>query len=487
MPALVKQTGPYFLLFLLAAGLYLFWWDVAWFWDDFQMVWSDPEGKILYWFAYKNPQNGFYRPIQGAMLALSQAWYGGDNRFLHAVQFLLHGAMGSVIFWGLRRFGFSLTQALVAGILMVVSQGATLAVLSNDTFSQLLGTLTGVSAVLLIGLVLKDSRFRVLTHPMIWVALFLVGVSLLSKESSAIFPAIVVAMLWLGAVWGNLKAPSAWTRFLFQALPFVAVTLLYLVVRQSVVGADASLGESKYNFALGMNIPKNVLLLLASGLMPASTVTAFLAAKTRDFVVLGGIGLLTAVWCGVLVWGIVHRRYWRWGAIFGGVALLGTFPMALLNHVSELYVYNSLPFLCALSGIAVGGLLAERSGAVRWVVGAVLGVVVLANVLGVEGKAQRMHNNGVEAAALLNSAVREAEELPENARMVLQNPPTDRPLYSIFEMNGFELIQYADDEIKRLAHRPDLTVEIPRKALVPKAIDGAHVFTVLGTKLVPVN
>ena len=85
MPALVKQTGPYFLLFLLAAGLYLFWWDVAWFWDDFQMVWSDPEGKILYWFAYKNPQNGFYRPIQGAMLALSQAWYGGDNRFLYQI------------------------------------------------------------------------------------------------------------------------------------------------------------------------------------------------------------------------------------------------------------------------------------------------------------------------------------------------------------------------------------------------------------------
>src|SRR5581483_7879969 len=138
------------------------------------------------------------------------------------------------------------------------------------------------------------------------------------------------------------------------------------------------------------------------------------------------------------------------------------FPMVLMNHISELYIYNSTPFFSILAGIGLGAAL-ECLQARRYVASALGGGILLlfaSHVAAVRDKALLMQENGERATMLLDRLAPYFDQVPQNGALLLVNPRSSHAEYTVYLMNGFNMLQFGEADIKKLHAREDIDLAI---------------------------
>ena len=138
------------------------------------------------------------------------------------------------------------------------------------------------------------------------------------------------------------------------------------------------------------------------------------------------------------------------------------FPMAAMNHFSELYAYNCMPFIAAIVGLGFGSLVGTGglTGFRRRVI-VVVGVLLLvSHGIATQSKTRMMWENGRLAWEWLPSIVNAARIAPARAMLMLVNPKPDGPSYSSFLLYGFDVLSDAGEWIRASARRTDLNVGI---------------------------
>jgi hypothetical protein len=463
------RIGAIWFLVLVVAGtlLYLPGLNGAYYADDFILVFDSPGSQLFTYFTTRLP-NMFYRPLQGFFLALVQGSVGLDTIPIHVTQLLLHCLLCGLLYLHALESGMPRPGALFGSFFMLFSQANVLAVANCDTLSQVLGTLAGCLALY----VLDPHRIQGSCPPgglhgethakrAYITALLLYVVSLLSKESSVAFLPLLLFLYVISVVREGDRAERM-RRTLLGATPFVLVTIAYVVMRDLAGSKEVAFGVERYDIRLGLNVPRNLVMLFFASTAPFSSVDVFQSFQLRDAgeILLFGLGTLLVT--GFVVYGIVRGRRRGVAVFWIASAIVTLVPVVPLNHVSELYTYNAMPFVALLFGLAFGTHLALAAGRKRrklvvW--GAALILLVGLGVFARQ-KIMMVKRNGEEATRLLKVVTKYVEMVPKNGELLLVNPPSDRPEYSVFAMNGFSVLDYAEQRIRRITNRPDISIQI---------------------------
>lgn len=357
------------LFFLLVGAFFIYFPGLqgAYFGDDFQNFVDPPPDSSLYFFHHRlDPRPHAYRPLEATVLLLIQRHFGLETWPIHVLQVVLHAILSWVVFIWMRHRSFSLPQSLVAGVIMLVSQANVYAVLSNDTFSQVSGTLLGCFTILLLArsnssneVGLKKfavNRFSVGTY---WCSVACFSLALFAKETSVSF--FPMACIVIGTI---LCRKVGWRRAfkpaIFQILPFLLFLLIYLAARSALGIRQSAFGSDRYDFHLGLNIIKNTGQFIFQAFLPISSVTVFRDIVQHYFPVVFSAGLATIALILITSRQVLFLEKGRILSLVVVFAFLGLFPVILLNKASELYLYNSMPFIAILSGSAFGYFLEKK-------------------------------------------------------------------------------------------------------------------------------
>lgn len=435
--------------------------------DDFQFVFDESSPKPFYHYFYNNiPENNFYRPLQAAYLTFVQGKFGLNTTPVHVVQILIHVLFSWLLYTVILRLGFTKTQAVVGSLFFLLSQANAHAVLSNDTLSQTGGTFFGCLAVWSVYLYHNGSGRRAggetaRRRRYYYAGLAALVLSYLSKESSIFFVVMVLAVFFF---WSREnERPTRLATILRRIAPFLVLTIVYLLVRSMVAEAQPGFGAEKYDFRVGANVIKNMGMFLFAGTIPASSVDAFVALKSGALVRFLAMAGLTALFLVLVAVGLyASRKAYRIILLCAAFALVGMFPMVLMNHVSELYVYNVMPFISLLVGVGLGKCLemSKRRPAVRVFLTAAVCAIFVANAGAVRGKASMMQACGERASALLEQIEPHAVKVPAGGKLLLVNPPDEKIEYSVFLANGFNVLENGLHRIYAMTGRKDYEIKI---------------------------
>ncbi len=443
------------------------------FGDDLPRIMDTPGLPPLFGlFTHPNPNFNWYRPIEGTLLQALQRGFGADPLPLHLIQLGIHIAVAYLVYIAALELGTGVVAAAVGSACMLLGQSGVLGVASYDTFGQVFGSLTGNLSLYLLYRSIQNERAGGRAWPALGGSLFAFALCLWSKESSVTFlPEALVVLFVSVPVAADAPRPMVSRAILTakRGIPYAMLTVAYLVMRASVVVPVVV--EGTYAFDVGLTTIKNIGLLTVSAVMPVSTVDMFLAAMEHRWLTVVGGTLATVLVGAPIAYGLLRflrdapegeraRRRVTVGSLvvlfFGGL-----FPNVLVHHVSELYIYNSMPVFAILAGIGiaevVGPLIARPLRISVWIV---LAVASISNVIAIWSKTRAMVRNGERTVALLEQLVPIAQELPQGGTLLLVHAANAPTRYSVFFAPGLPVLSYGLSRIKFLSHRPDIQVRL---------------------------
>lgn len=470
---------------------------IPYFADDFGLVFEKPWSKLWYFFNHMAPHGVFYRPIEASLLALVQAVWGMNTYPIHLIQITMHSLLCGFVYWTILYLGFSKTKAIIGSLFLVVSQANVMAVLSNDTVSQVMGTVFGFTSIFLLYYTLMNrppsSDQNKLINPYItyWLSVVALTIALLSKESSMSFLVLILGMVAYYHLMKEQRLLAALRKVCIISLPYLFVTIGYLILRSRFVYSQPSWGSGIYNFNFGWNIIENLGRLIFASATPVSTATIFSAWVEGNLLFVTCIALITMtllLCVASLLWRNPKKKLLV-GVLISGC--IGFFPVFLLNHVSELHVYNAMPFFSILFGVAVGSLI-ERNRSkpfAKWAICGALVIFLVSHVIAINSKAFLMKANGERAQAILAQIEPYTNLVPLGGKLCLVNPPTQGVEYSVFYMNGFDVIEHdGKRRIYQLAGRNDFSIQILDSSFMTIAIHRSCLtLTMLGNKVIKWN
>lgn len=454
-PAIVVILGlAIFFVYLPGIG-------IPYFGDDFG--WVDVSTAPLRHFVQVNA-DGWYRPIQASIYTVVQKNFGLNTVPIHLLNFLAHALLCWLIANSVTALGYAPATAFLAAFFMALSQANAFALLSNDTFSQVAGTFFGCLS--LWGLLKWNRDPAAYAKPIVpyIVSVVAFALALLSKETtSSFFPILGCALLFQ-----NYRAANKFAsikKVFLELIPFALVFLAYFIIRLLVGANSPSFGSGGYNFRIGLNVPINLLMDLFAAAVPASTVTAFEAFHAHDVATIALIASSTALSLLAVGYGLWLRRS-DLKIAAGIIFLIGSaFPMVLMNHVSELYVYNLMPFFSILVGIGVSALLdASKRVYIRQAIAAGFVLMLLSHIGAIRDKAALMQKNGERAAMLLQQIGPYVNEVPPGGELLLVNPSTGQTEYAVYLMPGFKALEFGESFIKKTYAREDISLRIVDEA-----------------------
>lgn len=468
--------------------------------DDLQLVLDSPSSNPFYFFYNQHPST-WYRPLEFNFEAITQRTFGTITTMpVHIASILSHIFLAGLVYSLAIRLGFNKNQAVLGAFFFGLSQATAHPALSNDTLSQVWGTLLGFLSIWLICGPLKTPAGFLIPYLL---SLLTFALSLLSKESSLAFlPIIFIFILWRATrLTANLSSQNDAPRedttalkaiFSFKRLkeavikiiPYAVVAILYFIIRSWVSNMPPSFGPGRYQFHLGLNIIKNVFSLIFAALTPFSSVTAFVAIANSNFFKISAIAGITVALTALIIWGISRSQKRSRVYLLASAALLAFFPMAALNHVSELHVYNALPFIAILAGAGLGKLW-ETSPPFKFFVGSIekwrvfvlilIALLFASHVYAFETKLAFMIRNGERATSLISQLKDYSVNIPAGARLFLLNPPIKKDNttkistsilspyapaeYSVFLIRGFNILESANT-IEQILDRSDIEIKI---------------------------
>lgn len=473
-------------LLVYRAGLH-----ISYFSDDFQYVHVAPDNDVFYFFTHANPYNPeFYRPLNSAVLILVQHFFGWATWPVHLVTILVHVLLAWLVYPFMIRAQFTRLQAALGSGLMLISQANAVAVLQNDTLSQVAGTTLGCFTLWLLYLCYfergTDPRIRP-NYAFYGLSLPVLALSLCAKETSVSFVILAAGVILLHHQHDG-KRETAFRRAL-QVLPFALITAGYMMVRAALGLSHGSIGHAhRYQFWLGLNVIRNFAQDVLAASLPVSSVKAYLlfaAGRYTSFALIAGMAIVIII---ITAAGAALTRQRSLLLVLALAFCVGLFPSVLLTHAGELYVYNSMPFFAVIAGAAIGEL--RMRYLLSMVHGVALGVAIvllaLSYALAIHQKAMLMQENGFHAAELLYELKPYFPAIPLNGHLVLVNPPDDRPEYSDFIVNGFNVLKDGLNIVNYKAGRTDFRTEIVSSPAQPSD-NNRLVLTLSGNTVIPVN
>lgn len=461
------NVGVFLVMLVLGFFLCIRGFNIGYYGDSFRYIFNDPENRMWYFFAHPNPYDPFYRPTMFLIVMISQALEGTNTYILHATHFLSHILCAFLVFVGTRTVTKSVNAAFVAGLYMLFAESNGYAIFNNGALSQIFGTLPGYCGLWLLYRFYTEPHYKARNYALSVVCFFL---AIISKESSMSFLPMTCVLIALMHSEGNLKAfrqRNFWIRSLRDGAVFISIGFIFLFVRKFVIGIEGqpAFGAARYEMNLGKNLIINPLQTIFAMFQPLSTADVFGAFKYRDWSLsLLAVGFF-AVIAGFVVWGLV--KSWREGShrrvITGSLCLLpfSMMPMMFLNHVSELYSYNTLPLVALLLGISLQALW-ERLPSVNMRAVAGVGFVALlaVNAVSLQRKIDGMKNNARLASILLPQVLPIVKEMPQNGHLVLVNTASPRLEYSIIHQRGFNVFRFATCVFQERALRADVEIDV---------------------------
>lgn len=467
--------------------------------DDFQYVLSDPASRIFYYFFNSNPGHGFYRPVTYGVNALVQALAGWETWPIHLLNVLAHAFLAWLVYQFMLKSGHGRRAGIIGSAFMMVTQGGSAAVLQNDTISQITGTLFGCLSLWFLHLAstsgddkesamgMPSAQGRYLPAYYLASLLFFV-VSLASKETSVGFAPMIGVLILLR----YYKAPgpllNRLLRIALEFLPYLILLLLYMWFRSSIGASQPAFGTEGYSFRIGVNVPLNLLQLGTASVVPISTVTVFDAVQHHDLFLLILVAAGSILFVGLIALGLRLRENRRWLGFIGFCGLAGTIPPLLLNHVGELYLYNSLPFIAVIVGIGIVGAFERTRGIVRWGIVAFLMLFSVLNLNAIREKGVMITENGVRARRLLEQIAPYITAMPQNGYLLLVNPPTDEIPYSVYRMPGFRVFEFGTNIFSVRTGRKDVYIVLNRgDSSLFKPAPAQTILTLQGDSVVPVT
>lgn len=444
------------------------------FGDDFQFVFKPLPPNVFYYFSHINELNVMaYRPIQAVIMTVIQQYAGTSTMPLHCVSIAIHGLMVCLVYYLVRRLGFTLLAALIASAVMAFSQVNVHAVMSNDTLSQSLCALFSVASIASFAAFALYSGRRSAMYCVLSFLLFLLA--LFSKETGV---SAILGIMFAGVV-GLMYKPSrsSLIRVASAVVVFSMALLAFYFIRNSITTYNAAMGNERYTFGIGFNVIRNLIQYMIAAFMPVSTVAVFTALKTKSFVILGSSAVLMAAYAVIMKSGLylyLRSRPDRFVAIafLGVCTITGSVPVIFLNHVSELYSYNSMPFIAALAGIGIAALFEHHLAKNIRIAAALTGVVLICtNIAATSSKIGMMVENGDSAEHYIAALEPYVRNAPENASIALCQTLDASLDYSVFRLTGFNVINYGLKRLNQLTGRWDVSLEVidglPAKNDVP--------------------
>jgi hypothetical protein len=398
-------------LLLIGAGLYYSGLTIPYYGDDFAHVLLTPSTHAWHYFLHTPPRFVFYRPIEFAFLHFVQERFGLETLPIHLTALFLHILLSWLVFVFIRDLGYSTVVASLGSVFMLVSQANVSAVLGNDTLSQVASTFFGCLSLLLLYRyssntgTSKGIAVRRLHDKNYLLSIAALALALFSKESAVFFVGFcLVLLMFNNRRFGDLA--HLVTNRAIEGAPFVAILALYLLARESA-GAGLIAYKGYYAIHIGANVIRNVAELVLLAAIPVSSVFGFIAFHNHDLSMIVLVLVLSLAVVGFVAWGLWRSD--RRGTISVLVvgSILGFFPLALIDHVNEVGVYNSMPLISVLVGIGLGKQLELSAG--KWIRMALCtGLIVLlsiAHVTATLSKTSLMKECGERAAMMISSIV----------------------------------------------------------------------------------
>lgn len=447
---------------LFGASLLLYWPGLraGYFSDDLLFFFNSPPPHLFDYFATRGAAAQAYRPLEAIILTLIQQNFRFETLPIHLLSFGAHAGLCCAVLAAGKRLGLRPFENWIAGIFMLVAQVGAPAVLGNDTLSQSASAFFGGLSVLFLYFVWPErgpNRVRPISKQQ-WligsVAAYII--SLFFKETALGF--LLVTVLLAGAIAFKHRAWAVRVKTGFKLLlPYAAATLLYGVARLRAGGAISQSGS--YQIHLGVNMVRNLAEFSLAAFGPLSTVDGAVAIalhRTPELVLegLGWLFIITVMLIGICVSGRRAVALWLLAA-----AIASLFPAYLLMHVSELYLYNAIPFLALALAIGLGELW-NRGAPGSLAAVACAGLLVSGQIHADRQKAQLMALNGRRAGVIYAGIDRYLPTLPPNSQILLVNPPDRIPEYSVFLLKGFDVVDLGNLRIGPIFGRPDVRVEL---------------------------
>jgi hypothetical protein len=443
MPDSLRARKFQWLIVLCLVGFGVYWLSLTI--PFYQYVYDGPRDffSLLH---TERPSPGFFRPIENLFLNVVQAYFGLNTLPMHVTQVALHVLLSWLVYIFMIRYGFSMWQAVLGSLFMLVSQANVSAVIATDTLSQVAGTLFGCLSLLFLwsaSFTRRDSagaRADRSAGGGYVASAVAFAVCLFWKESGICF---LPALLWILLV-RNLRGRSlrgSISRSLLGILPFLAVLILYLAVRTLAGSAQPTFGPGRYEFNLGANIVKNLFFLFISMTTLVSTVRGFMALTTHDVPVIIGVAVSSVVVVACLGYGLLRSKQRPVLLTLVMFAVIAVLPVVLLNNVNEVYAYNSMPFVSVVAGAALTGLApVYRARPGRWALWAGFVVLVLAcNVIATESKILDASKTSGRATAVIDALVEHSRTLPKDGTIVLVDESGERTEYWRYVPRGLDV------------------------------------------------
>lgn len=446
---------------LFAASLVLYWPGLraGYFSDDLLFFFNSPPRHLFDYFATRGAAAQAYRPLEAIILTLIQQHFRFETLPIHLLSLGSHAGLCCVVLTAGRRFGLRPFENWTACLFMLVAQVGAPAVLGNDTLSQSASAFFGGLSMLFLYFLWRERGLeRAGATWKGWLLLSVVAyaISLFFKETGLGF--FLVALLLMATI---AFEDRTWKVRLKTAVslsfPFGAATLLYGVARLHAGGAVSESGS--YRIHVGVNILRNLAEFSLAAFGPMSTVNGAVAIamhRTPELVLeaLGWMLIVGVMFIGIAISGRRALALWLVAA-----AIASLFPAYLLMHVSELYLYNAIPFLALALAIGFGGLW-NRGAWARLAAVSATGLLVCGQIYADRQKAELMAKNGRRAAAIYAAINHYLPGMPPHSRILLINPGNRTPEYSVFLLKGFDVVDLGNLRIGAIFGRPDVQVEL---------------------------
>lgn len=463
-----------------AASLVLYWPGLraGYFSDDLLFFFNSPPRHLWDYFAMRGAAVQAYRPIEAVILTLVQQKFRFETLPIHLLSLSAHAGLCCVVWAAARRLGFRAVERWLACIFMLIAQVGAPAVLGNDTLSQSASAFLGGLSAFFLSLTWLESIGRPPTgYVNRWIVASVASYtgSLFFKETGLGF-VLVAAILICAIAFRDATWNARTKRAILLCAPYGAATLLYLAARLHAGGAVSQSGS--YRIRAGFNVVRNILEFSLAAFGPMSTVDGAVATATHRIPelvadALGFLLIFVVLLAGILLSG---KRKLALGLTL--LALASLFPAYLLTHVSELYLYNAIPFLALIVGMALGSLWYRTRG---WKVVAIActGLLICGEVYADREKTHLMVLNGRRAGAIYADLDRILPALPLKSRVLLVNPGGRSPEYSVFLLKGFDVVDLGNLRIGPVLGRPDVRVELIEESQAErmKAAEGVFLFS----------
>jgi hypothetical protein len=474
-------------LFLLFIAFVLFWpsKDIGYFQDNCLSILEPTTASPLHYLNHTPPTIPYsYRPIHYTILLALQSRFGLNPIPVHMLVIPLHVLVCWLLFIFLVKSGFSLLEAILASLFMLVYQVNSAVILRVDNMNQPIGLIFGLltlwfakKAFFCLDEGNAESRRFVRPWPYI-VSLITYAFALLSRETLLPF-VMMIAILSMISTVGPKKRYFRLHVLILRMVPYAVLLMAYMAIRLSVVLDQPTFGPRLYDMNIGLNVLRNIFLYSLSLTLPVSTVDLFVAWKTQNILVLAGISIYLMSWIAFISLGVFYSKKRKLVLVLVIFAALASFPTILMNHISEQWSYTAVPFVATIIAIGANSLFMRyrRSPSKKILAGLFVALVLLSHTVGMNRKMHWLQQGNDLAISLRNQIARFLPQVRYGGEVWIINRPPGEIEYGHYLIRGTNVLcqvcihkSVGRDDIRFSIMEPDEFQKIkhPKGSLVLK-------------------